>query len=223
MPRKRTTDTDPEPQDLEIQATAEADPEYDLPVADRLPLQAQPARRRLPVAEQHLPVVCSSIYALVSTGARGKLDAIPLHEVPLLMRKLRLQEPAGETPRVMAEFPEHRDRRKPLTMPQLRAEYARLVDRYSFDKPGSHNGETTNLVADFYGNGLGVLRSSMLRLEAGLRQIRQDLGEDETISDEQMQELVKLADEEFDMDAGGTGEIDYQPFEPAGRGAVVGG
>jgi hypothetical protein len=36
-----------------------------------------------------------------------------------------------------------------------------------------------------------------------------------------MEELVMLADPDFDLESSIGGEIAYEPFEPAGRGAVV--
>lgn len=225
MPRPRKP-ADPAPtNDKPVDSPTAGPHEAPADQRGRLPLHAQPVRRRIAPDKQDLPIVCSSTYALVSTGPRGKLDAIPLHEVPLLRRKLQLQEPAAETPRVLAEFPEHLDRVRGKNLVQLREEYARLVERYSFDKPNSNNGEQVNLVADFYGSNLTNLRTAMIRLEQGYQQIHADLGPEDQMSDEQMEELVALADPDFDLNSGGTGEIEYQPFEPgvAGNGAVVGG
>lgn len=227
MARNRSKNADPAPRDPEqpIPMGHDQDTPAEQPAASRLPLHAQPMRRKVLATSQQLPTVCSALYAIVSTGARGKIDAIPLHEVPLLRRKIQLQEPAAETPRVLAEFPEHLDRLRPKTLVQLREEYARLVERYSFDKPNSNNGEQVNLVADFYGGGLANLRTAMIRLEQGFRQITGDLGPEDQLSDEQMEELVAVADPDFDLGSGGTGEIPYEPFEPGvkGNGAVVGG
>jgi hypothetical protein len=61
----------------------------------------------------------------------------------------------------------------------------------------------------------------MRRLEAGYRQIQSSLGEDEAISDEQIEELARLADPDADLDGlglDGSGVGQYQEFEPAGRG-----
>jgi hypothetical protein len=216
-------DTQPAPAAAIGSFFAGEEPAAEAPAADRLPLQAQPARRRVTAAKDE-PTVCASTYAIVSTGQRGKIDTIPLHEVPLLRRKIQLQEPAAETPKVLAEFPEHLDRYRPKKMADLRAEHARLVERYTFDKPASNNGEQINLVADFYGSNLTNLRNAMVRLEQGMRQIAGALKDDEALSDEQMEELVALAcDPDFDLNSGGEGQIEYQEFEPGlkGQGFVV--
>lgn len=200
----------------------QASPNAAVPPAAGLTLHAQPQRRRVAPANANLPIIASVVFAIVSTGAKGKIDIVPLHEVPLLRRKIALQEPASETPKVLAEYPSHLDRVRGKTMLDLRSEYARLIDRYKFEKPNGREGEEVNLVADFYGTGLGQLRATMLRIEQGWKQIKAGVGEDQEPSDEQLEELVTLADPDFEL-SGGTGDgIEYQPYEPAGAGSVVG-
>lgn len=245
IPRAKNTPTTaadpeasaPEP-DMSQQAPEDSSPEpeaaprvqqraivrFDQPQQDEpLPLSAAPAKRKgnngLP-AGATLPVVASEIFAIVTTGYKGQIDIVPLHEVPLLRRKRQLQQPGGEVAKVLAEYPEHLDRVRKLTAPQLRDTYARLKERYEFDKPGGKEGETVDLVAQFYGIGLRNLQSTMRRLEAGYRQIMDSLAADEVMSDEQLEELVRFADPDFDIE-GGTGELAYEPFEPAGAGNVV--
>ena len=220
-----TLDNDLAPSDVSEVAATDA-PEAQTEQGNAFQFSAPAARRKVQPAAVDLPKICASVYVLVSTGSKGKLDTLPLHEIPLLRRKILLQEPSSEVPKVLAEFPEHLDRLRPKTAPELREEYQRLSDRYVFEKPNSNNGEMVNLLADFYGNGLAGMRSAMLRLEQGYRQIKSALGPDEVISDDQMEELAAIADPDFDIgQAGGGGDIPYQQFEPGqkGSGYVVAG
>ena len=189
---------------------------------DRLPLQAQPRQRKMTESPRENPVLVSVVYAVVSTGSRGKVDMIGLHEIPLLRRKLRLQDPSSELPKIMAEWPEYHARTRPKTAADLRLEYDRLKGLYEFDKPNGREGETVNLLADVYGTNLRQLLEAMKRIEKGWKQIEGDLQADQQISDEQMEELVTLADPDYFLAGDGNGESEaWQSFEPVGAGAVV--
>lgn len=206
--------------------TIEAEPQA--PSADmggmRLPLTAVAQRRRVPVARPDSPVVCEGVFAEVDTGPRGKVDLLFLHEVPLLRRKLSAQNPGGDSPRVFPGFPEAVERIRPFTAERMIEEYARLEGRYVFDKPGGREGEQLDLLTDFYGSRHNNRLAEVMRiLAAGWRQISADLiDEVETISEEQIDELLRLVDPYW-KDQPGNGRIEFESFEPSGRGAVVGG
>jgi hypothetical protein len=195
------------------------------PEAPKFAFQAQPKRKTVAIEDQKLPTLVSRVYALVSTGEKGKIDIVALHELPLLRRKIALEAPGSPMPEAMAEYPPHLDRLRALTVNDLREEHKRLGEKYLIDKPGGQNGEQVNLLTDFYGNGLRGLRDAMLRLEAGYRQIQDSLGEDEAVSDEQIEELARLADPDADLDGlglDGSGGSAYSEFEPVRGGSNAG-
>jgi hypothetical protein len=191
------------------------------PEAPKFAFQASPKRKTVAPELQNLPTIVHRVYAIVSTGEKGKIDIVALHELPLLRRKIALEGPGSPMPVALAEYPPHLDRMRALTVNDLRDEGKRLEEKYLIDKPGGQNGEQVNLLADFYGTGLRGLRDAMRRLEAGYRQIQASIGEDEAISDEQIEELARLADPDADLDGlglDGSGGSAYSEFEPEGRG-----
>ena len=191
------------------------------PEAPKFQFQASPKRKAVAPELQNLPPIVHRVYAIVSTGEKGKIDIVALHELPLLRRKIALEGPGSPMPVALAEYPPQLDRMRVLTVNDLREESKRLEEKYLIDKPGGQNGEQVNLLADFYGTGLRGLLEAMRRLEAGFRQIQKSLGEDEAISDEQIEELARLADPDADLDGlglDGSGVSDYREFEPSGHG-----
>lgn len=164
-------------------------------------LQSRPNRRRTESNGATLPIVTAKVYVLAAIKTRGgKINHFPLHEIPLLRRKVRMQMP-GSSVEVLAEWPDvPMPRERFLNAQQLRDEYDRLVGWYKFTRPGGRDSDEVNLVSDLYGNGLGGLRDAMTRLYRGWKQIQSSLGVDEQLSDEQMDELVKLADPDFELD-----------------------
>lgn len=190
-----------------------------------LPLRAQPARRKVAIANVQLPVIAHKVYALVTTGLKGKIDHIPLHEIPLLRRKLFMQDGVSEKPLVLAEWQDIAlERARPMTSIDVREEYKRLLGIYKFEKPGS-DGEEINVLAEFYGTKIRELVDVMNRLYRGYKQLNRDLAANETLSDEQLEELVNLADPDFEYDFVNndmSADIpDFESFEPKGAGAVI--
>jgi hypothetical protein len=212
------------PKNIPLGSDAAGEPQNQeaMPNGDRLPLQAQPKQRKMQESPRNNPAVTSVVFAVVSTGARGKVDMVGLHEIPLLRRKLRMQDPSSELPKIMAEWPEGLSRSRPKTAIDLRAEYERLKGLYEFDKPNGRDGETVNVLADIYGTNLRQMVDAMRRIEQGWKQIESELQDDQQISDEQMEELVTLADPDYFLADNGSGEAQaWESFVPAGAGNVV--
>lgn len=229
MARRRTDPIPPDEDDAPPEpavAMAAAAPEPAAPgePGQRL-IQASPKRIQSPRAAQELPEIARSVFVMVSTGARGKIDFVPVHEVPLLRRKIAAIEPAAEKPTILADWPgDHLPRTRGLTRVGVEAEITRLRALYVIDKPNGRDGEVLDLIAETYGTGQAMKRQllqSMAQVHAGWLEISGSLGQDEAVSDEQVTELVGLADPDWDAATGGNGLLEYREFEPAGRGTVV--
>lgn len=98
------------------------------------------------VVDPGAPVATKVFIHVVSSGARGSLALIPLHEVPLLRRKLQA---FGESLQLLGEYPEHLPRERPVMRAELQTEYDRLTSIYVFTPPDSN--DPVNLVVDLFG------------------------------------------------------------------------
>ena len=166
------------------------------------------AARGRPAADQ--PVAAAVFATVTTSGPRGKLNLVALHEIPLLRRKLQLQ--AGDSVELLGQWPAHVDRIRARTAAALNDEYARLLGLYRFEKPDGREGEVTDLVMDLYGPAhQGRLVAVMRRQEEAWRTLADELGLDGEPSAEQLEALVALAEPEADY--GGDGI----PYEPAPR------
>ena len=222
MSRKPTQSPSPSLMvDDEQHAVEQAVPEY-LQEVETPVVQAEPRRQRRGPAEVQESIIARAIFVTVTTdvGSRGKMDMLALHEVPLLRRKIKLQEPGAGKPMATYEWPATVPRSRPLTARNLMEEMGRLRDRYIFEKPNGREGETVNLLADLYGNADALLHT-IRKLEKGWLAIHASLAPGETVSDDQIEELLAHADMESAM-MESTGVIAYAEAEPFGAGAVIG-
>lgn len=110
---------------------------------------AAPAARKASAdrnAAPPVPVATKVFIHAVSSGPRGALAAVPLHEIPLLRRKLQA---FGESLTLVGEWPKNHPRERPLMRADLEDEYKRLQEAYVFTPPDSS--DKVDLVADFFG------------------------------------------------------------------------
>jgi len=149
-------------------ATAVLDPEADVPVVE------QPVRH-----------VAHSVFVVVnSTGKRGGQTDVPMHEVPLLRRKLKA---LGEDLNVIRLSDEH-IRVRGETMESVQAIYGRLRGLYTFLPEGHKEGDEVDLVSSIYGNerdGLKSLAITMRALHRGYETLSSTLkrGKGPTVED----------------------------------------
>lgn len=155
-----------------------------------------PARRRLGPND----TAAFKVYTHAQTsGERAALAVVPLHEMPLLRRKVTAL--GGNNVELVTEWPDHVMRIQPVSLAQLNDEYARLVEVYTYDAPsGKADGEQINLMMDFYGPAhQGRLLAVMRRLEDAFRAKMEELGPGKLPSKEDLEEIVALAEPDHDF------------------------
>lgn len=140
------------------------------------------------------PVVARKVYIhAFSSGPRASLEAVPLHEIPLMKRKL---EVFGEHLTISADWPDFVPHEREVTALGLREEHTRLREKYTFK---GNDGQQYDLVQDVYGP------AHQGRLVAVMRRQAKAWGEavraagTESLPIEVLQELVQLADPEADF------------------------
>lgn len=131
---------------------------------------------------------------VVTTGKMGCLTHCPLHEVPLMRRKL---EAMGQTCTIEQEWPKDRPRERGISNAYLAEEYARLQARYRFK---ANSGAEVDAMADIYGpahNGrlIAVIRKMHLAYVAAVRKA----GGDVNLRAEDLEKIAQLAMPEGDF------------------------
>lgn len=193
-PRPKTTKPKAKPADPRLDPASER---FD-PLAVKQEEAAQPAtdaaavRKDERAAEEELPKVAHRVFINAFTsGQRASMDAFPVHEIPLLRRKV---EAFGETLTLGLDWPEYVPRERGLTAPQMREEYTRLKDKYTFL---GNDGQPYDLVTDVYGSQVqGRLFQVMRKQERAWRELSKK-GSPLTLED--WNDIVKIADPESDF------------------------
>lgn len=155
---------------------------------------------RLRDAPDTAPVVAIKIYCnAYSTGPRGSLLAMPLHEIPLARRKVVL---LGQELKIDPSWPKGGlERAKGMTGADLANEYSRLREHYVFTM-GDDQVNKYDLVSELYGQPherrlIAIIRRMHAAYEK-LRVAHQDDGEKPWQEDE-WEGLVALAEPEQDF------------------------
>lgn len=166
--------------------------------ADPRNAETRPVRRS--DRPEDAPIVVRKVFILVTSdnGNRSSLADVPLHEVPLLRKKV--PGTGGSELKVLGEWPPTAERFRGLTAAQLRDEYETLRTRYTYDKPGGREGESVDLMMDFYGPfNQRRLYDVMRRLEKAWREMMRDVADGDQPTPEQIEEVLALAQPEGDM------------------------
>lgn len=157
------------------------------------PAPAQDAARDADAAPQG-PVVARKVFIhAFSSGPRASLEAVPLHEIPLMKRKL---EVFGELLTLSEDWPDFVPHEREVTALGLREEHTRLREKYTFK---GNDGQQYDLVQDVYGP------AHQGRLVAVMRRQAKAWGEavraagTESLPIDVLKELVQLADPEADF------------------------
>lgn len=153
-------------------------------------------------------IVAVKVFILAqTTGERSAISDVPLHEVILLRRKV--PHLGGNKVDLVGEWPSTADRTRGLTVAEVRDEFEKLRNRYTYDKPGGQDGDQVDLVMDVYGPNPRRLVEVMRRTHAAWQKLEATLGDKEP-TPEQLEELVALAEPDADYEA-----IDYTESAPA--------
>jgi hypothetical protein len=134
--------------------------------------------------------VACSIYVEVSTGGRRPgQEPVPLHEIPLLERKVRSMQASIEAICLSkVHAPERRRESAPVahkrghTLQEIEDLFAVLQRKYTFLPEGAKEGDEVHLVDSIYGTGkegLKALAITMRRLDAGFESFMDSMGERE--------------------------------------------
>lgn len=171
------------------------------PAPTDAPKPDSPAPKATSRRPEDAPHVVRKVFILVHTtgGNRAALADVPLHEVPLLRKKI----PAlgGNELKVLGEWPATADRIRGLNATQLREEYEVLRDRYTYDKPGGREGDQVDLMMDVYGPlNQGRLVTVMRRLEKAWVEMERGLEDGKQPTEEQIEEILALAEPEHDFE-----------------------
>lgn len=142
------------------------------------------------------PVYAIKVFANVNTtGRHASMTSVPIHEIPLMQKKLQL---VGENLEILADWPAHQLREVALTKTEVLDERVRLERHYIF---APRESEHADLVADFYGSGNKRLVEVMRRIHERFVEIekkRQEQGIALTAGD--LQELARIVDPDSDID-----------------------
>jgi len=136
-----------------------------------------------------------------TTGERAAITDVPIHEVILLRRKV--PHLGGNKVDLVGEWPSTAERTRGLTIAEVRDEYEKLKNRYTYDKPGGQEGDQVDLVMDVYGPNPRRMVEVMRRVHAAWKKLAEQLGDKEP-TPEQLEELVALAEPDADYET-----IDY--------------
>lgn len=139
------------------------------------------------------PKVATEVFVHAeSTGPTGAIEPFPLHEIPLLKRKLEIQ---GSDMRLSSDWPEFAPRERSITGAELKALYDRLRARYTFK---GNDEQVYDLVMDFYGPlHQGRLLKVMRAQHAAWRKASA-AAHGEPLTIEALAELAELANPEAD-------------------------
>lgn len=114
-----------------------------------------------------------------TTGKRGASCAVPLHEIPLLIRKTRA---SGEHVIILGTMRDKAAAIRGESMESLQDIFTRLNERYTYLPEGAKEGDTVNLVATMYGlerEGLKSLAITMRSLHTGFNELIKSNGKRE--------------------------------------------
>lgn len=163
------------------------------PITEESVSDVRPSGRPKHEPVDHSPLVTSKVYIhAFSSGSCASLEAVPLHEVPLMRRKL---ETFGESLTVSTDWPDFVPRERTVTAAQLREEHNRLQEKYRFK---GNDGQDYDLVQDLYGPAhQGRLVAVMRKQAAAWKKAVQESGSD-NLDIETINDLVLIADPESD-------------------------
>lgn len=157
-------------------------------------------------------IITNSVFIHVeSTAKLGGLDAVALHRIPLLRKKLAVD---GEV-RLIGEWPSQTDRRRPMDAAALHDEYRRMQEIFIYNTNSGEDGrrgDVVDLLTDFYGAPTsGRLVAVMRKLDAAFAQLEKHLAQtgEKYPTPTQLEEILALTSPENDFAEG-------IPYEPAG-------
>lgn len=119
------------------------------------------------------PAVVAKVFVnAVTSGVHPALEAIPLHEVVLFKRKL---SQLGNSCKLDGDWPKRTDRTVQVSARELRSEYMRLREKYTYTPEGKGESDKIDLMVDVYGPPhQGRLRAIMVKIDEAWRQLVAD-------------------------------------------------
>lgn len=137
---------------------------------------------------EQAPVIATAVFVEVATGGkRPGQDLVPLHEIPLLERKVRASNSSIESITLSSSHaPGRKNPTRPqaltrgLTLAEIEELFVRLNQRYTFLPEGAKEGDEINVVETVYGtgkDGVKALAITMRKLAAAFEPFMDEMGD----------------------------------------------